>query len=74
MRRRFSTDDTIEAAVRYLLKNGWHVKSAKRHCRLESCDGKLKITASQSPSSQHAGDKFLSDLRRIGIDLRGVKL
>jgi hypothetical protein len=72
MRRRYSTDDTIEAAVRWLLKNGWHLKNSKRHVRLESEDGKTHLTVSTSPCQQYAGVMFLRNLRHIGIDLRGI--
>jgi hypothetical protein len=70
--RRYSTDDRIEAAVRWLIKNGWHTKSSKRHLRLQSDDGKHCLTVATSPSDPHSYWHFLRDLRQLGIDLRRV--
>lgn len=60
---RYSKDKRIDAVVRKLLREGWSVKSAKRHLRLENEVTRDCITVPGSPSDHRATQNWLHQLK-----------
>ncbi len=72
MAKRYSTSNKINDVVKWLLRCGWCVKSTKRHVRIESGDGTMNLTVPKTPSDHRAELNWISQARRIGVDLTAM--
>jgi len=66
---RLSRNPTIDNWAQRFLKDGWSVRRGGRHYRLQSPDGKIRLTVPGSPSDFRAAENWRSQVRRsTGID------
>ena len=67
---KYSKDQTIDRAVRELLRGGdWVLKHNNRHPRIENIRSKLCITVPYSPSDPRAVQNWMHQIRRLGVRL-----